>query len=582
MDNIDLNLPKFSQLRARMDRRMRLYHLHRYVMKDKLTNTPIKGAYNVTLNDPRVFADTLISILQSDKRIIDITDTDATKQVEQEKSYDRWLYANDVRLSDEMIEALDFCYRYFGTLEGWIGCLCLLKYDSDLDLYQPWIQPIDVRWATWEVGGRGLAQGSYKIRMDKTQAEDTYKKKLAGKKRDVYFDVVWDTQDYGLFESAPGAQGLGQKITTVHHGMGICPILIRPIPTSPMTITNGYLQSAAGPGGSDAFALAQQGQDVYAGSEDIIEYMNDITSVWATVDRMQFLAPLIYKGRSATPELFPGTPGTTTKVNPGETIEPLQLKDFSPAAQNLVAQMFARWERATMSSINYGQMSFELSALAVADVKNDKDKKAVPIRKGISEMHRRQYDCLRYQLLHTPYATKIDEKDEDWAFKIDKKLYEEQPTFNCRFFSISPQENIANTQLAQQQVNIGLPRKWTWRNTIQVENPDELDREAKQERAYQICPEAEIYESAMAKLPGRVDQSKIDETVALIYATKLESVLKLAAGTLTEPLNPASQPKQDIRVGRASSEKLAAAQAKQTGQQQMQNAQQGNLMAGGQ
>jgi hypothetical protein len=242
---------------------------------------------------------------------------------------------------------------------------------------------------------------------------------------------------------------------------------------------------------------------------------------------------------------------------------------MSPSAQALFQQLFARWERATLSSVNYGQAGDRQSALAIADLKSDRDKVIIPRRLCKSKAYKSVIKTLVRQLNSGKcYQTDVDKDD---AVDFDRSLFKDKFTINVAFDSVSPQENIANVQLANQYKALGLPMSWIYRNGLRVDDPEGLIRQGKTERMYAMYPEIEMLDAAIALAEGDVNESDINQLKAKI-------IIKRVTETLEQPLlpqtpsNPASQP--NINVAPAGSQKKASMMEQRTGQQAIQTGRQ--------
>lgn len=556
-------IKNFEPLWRRMDEDLNLYYIEKFFLEDK-AGKPLEDVSNITLNDPRVFGDAAMAILSLDKRTTDITGVDASIQDKLEQEIEKYLYVNDESLSDELIEPLDTCFNFFSLFRGWIGALPLMYKDGDK--YLPTIRPLDPRWMTWEVGKKGFRQASYRFRVGRLEAEETYKKTL-GTKADVELSCVWDDKEFNIFQSTDGRIASGAiPLKTVTHNLGFCPVIVVPVPTQPLLI---------GTGKDYGEALSRQGESVYAPVRTLIPALNEVASIWATINKQQFMTPLAYTGtRDLKGESIFGF-GIVVQLNENEKLEPIPLRDMTPSAQALFGQLFARWERATMSSVNFGQLSFELSALAVADVKSDRDKVIVPRRKVKTVAYRKICSALRRQITEHCFEADIDKED---AIEIDKDIFKDKFSVNFTYDSISPQENIANAQLAQQLKAIGFPDEWIFRNVMRVEDPSGMLRDAKLQRLYSILPTLELADAAIGLAPGDVTEERINQIKAKLIFKALEDQLTQTPVPIENPPNLASQPKADIYPGRASSEKLAAAQAERTGQATIQKGRQAKVL----
>ncbi len=571
---IDLKETNYGMLRERFDKDMTLLYLEKFVLKNPEDNTkPMPNSVSLTLNDPRTFGDRCMAILSADKKIFDITGVDPTKQKELEAAYKHWLYVNDEQLEAKQVEPLEDCINFFDLFRGWIGGLVLMYQDGDKFL--PSIVPVDPRWMTWEVGDRGLKQFSYNIRMDKVEAEEKFKRKFTtNNNRPVELQCIWDDKNYYVGVVNPGQGTKTDVFDTKPHNLDICPGVIVPVPTQPMLIS-----------GSEDYptSLSRQGESIYAPNRDVYPTINLVASILASIMQEAYISSVVYKGRKEGFDQNPAGGGKYVQIDPTEEIVLWPVRDLNRATEYLFGILGSGKQRGSLSDINYGQISFELSALAVAQLKDDRDGIFVPRRKAKKTFYRRAFNVLRYQVLHGGYKTDIDAED---AIEIEKGIFEKKCVVNIDFNSVSPEENISNFTIANQAQAIGLPLSKIYRNILHDDDPEGTLREAKLERAYKTVPLLELYDMAIAAAPGNLSEDEMNQDRALILIDSIEKMMQqqtaqteqMVAGGLNAVPNIASQPKNTTKLNRSSSEKMAQAKLKESGLTNAQNARrEGNI-----
>ncbi len=566
---IDLKETDYNLLRDRFDRDLALYYLERFVLKKPDSNDKMPNSLSITLNDAKTFGDMCVSILAADNRSFDITGVDETLQKRLEKEYTHWLYINDEQLEQKQSEPLEDCINFFDLYRGWIGGLVLMYQDGDK--YLPSITPVDPRWMTWEVGDRGLKQFSYRIRMGEEQAEEQFKhdfKTKEKKKKPVDLQCVWDTMNYYVGTYTDQGNTKLEIIDEKAHNLGICPGIIVPVPTQPLLIS-----------GSEDYAtsLSRQGESIYSANRDMYPTINMVASILASIMQESYVSSFVYKGRKEGFDENPTGAGKYVQIDPTEAIELMPARDLNRATEYLFGILGSGKQRGSLSDINYGQISFELSALAVAQLKSGREGIFVPRRKAKKTFYRRAFNILRHQVLHGGYKTNIEEDD---AIEVDKKLFEQKCVINIDFNSVSPEENISNFTIANQAQALGLPLSKIYRNILHDDDPKGTIREGKLERAYKTVPLLELYDMAIAAAPGNLSEEEINQDRAMILMDTIEKMMarETETGGLNTPPGMASQPKNTTMLNRSSSEKMAQAKLKETGLMNSQNAKrEGNI-----
>jgi hypothetical protein len=552
---------KFTTLRDQQDADMNLYRLNKHVMMGRVSTKtpgkPVDGAVNITLNDPMVFGDAYLSIMQKDKCTREVNGIDESIQNKVEEDIENWLYLNDECLADEHSESLDSCMNFSTGFRGGICLLPLVKKEKDK--YQVSILSNDPRWTTWELGSRGTKRYSYSVRMDKDQAEETFKKTLNGDKT-LYLTCTWDEDSYTISNMSKDGKEL-DGISKVAHGLGFCPGVVVPVPKLPYMITTAQDASSE---------LAFQWQSIYAPSRDTIYQMNDIASVLASMNKQQFLAPLVIatdKGLESfgTGEQFFGG-ASLIRFDPNDKFIEMPNKELKASLTFLYEKLWSSFERSLFSSSNMGQAGNREPALLHADLKSDRDNILDPRRENKITAMRKCFRNIARMINSTCYETKID---EDYAVDIDKKNYEKKFTVQIKYSSITPQERITNQELATRYKNNGYSDEYIMKYVTHEDHPSEIMRQNTNAKISQMVPQVLMYRALMANSDKDLTEKQIRDGEMAILKVALDKQLDLMVQNpqpITEgqvPSNPAPQP-----VGeRPNAEKLSSAKLKQTGMQ---------------
>lgn len=539
----------FTDLRSRMDLDMDYVRLSPYVLKGK-DGKPLENATSVTLNKVRTFFEASLFILGNDKKETTITGVDASLANEIETQLNIIYEHNDEVLSAYMIEPLKSCLDFYSLIRGWIGGLVLMYKDGNK--YCPYIKPVDPRWMTWVVNDRGMEQFSYRYGLEKNFAEDKYKRKFVTEKKQVDFIEIWDKNNCYVLPAVEGTNRTeGEPVETIAHNLGFCPGIVMPRPTQPMLISTGDTLSTD---------LSYVGESILAPVRDMIEVMNEHASIWASIDKMQFLAPMVYFGDRELPKTMALGWGSLIQLKMGEEdIRELRTKDVSVSAQNLFSRFVDDFEVATLTRVNYGEAGDRQSALAIATLKSDKDKVFAPSRKQIAMFYRRANELIRRQLAGKCYETAID--DEDAMTFEDLSLWKNKFKSIINFNAISPEENIANIQIANQAKTLGcIPDRALLTGYLHMDNAESVIREAQLDRMRQLIPELDMFDAEMYLSKGNATEAEINEAKAMIIRSFRNQ--NTAQGKVS---NPASQPATEISLGEPSPQKQAKDMAKNQG-----------------
>lgn len=537
----------FEELWARMKDDLEIrYYLQEFTLKDTKGNE-ITNADNVTLNDPRTDADRVISVLGTANRLFNITGCDPSDQRHLEEYFKLMFDLNDEILAIQLLESLNFTIDFFTTLRGWVGVRPIMYRQGKK--WQPEFLPIDPYGLSWEVDRKGVLWGSYFTRMTGEQVNDLTGWESSGGKP-VDLRTVWDRETCEYFVA-------NEKVgETIEHKLGICPIAVIPVPTHPLLVS------------SDSNGLVRQGESIYPANREIYEENNDILSVWKTINKEQFLTPLIlktYRGEGAMTER-PSGPDSITQIEPEESIEAMPTRDFTVSSQNLVAQLEARKQRGSLSSVDYSELSFELSALAISQLKEGRDQIFKPRLKAKGTAFKRICHLVKQQILKGGYKTDLG--DEDLTMEIEDKYFKENFQISIDFYDISPEQNIANLNVASLAKPLGVSKLDIFRDILKFEDPEEAIRRSERENAHAQIPELRLFDWAMSLGTGDLDEEEIKAKEAQIVMWKLEQLMNQREG-LEEEGVAASQPKMYGGIPRSVGQRIAQTeQSRQMGRQQ--------------
>ena len=543
----------FGVLRQRMKDDLNIrYYLQEYVLKGT-DGKRLENSTSITLNDPRTFGDACMYVLGEDKPTWEITGIEESMRPKAEETTKRALYNNDLILGEEGIQPLDSCLNFFDLFRGWIGGLWLVEQDGKK--LCPRAIPFDPLWQTYKRGTRGFEWASYRTRMSKDAAGEKYGKAFTS--NDVEIENLWDKDKFYTFHVT--GEGLGDELLatsnkkqeTVQHNLGFVPFVIEPVPTAPMMISSGM---------SYDIDLSMVGESIYAGVRQMIDYMNEWASIMATMNKMQFLAPLVYTGPRKDLEQRPYGWGKVTFLEQGETINPMFEKEVSPAMQTLFRELFSRFEIATMTRMGLGgNPPIETSALLGAQLRSDRDKIFGCRRKVKTTFFRKGINLWRRQINGTCYETDVDEDD---AVEIDKELFKDKFMVNITFSSVSPEESITNLQTSAQAANVGVPRIDIFTDYMHVDDPSGMDRRKYVQDAAVIIPSLALFNAEVALTSGNYTEKELNQARSEIIADYLDR--QAGAGEINQIPNVASQPKTDIPMTESSQMK-SKKMAKQTG-----------------
>lgn len=468
---------RMKPLFDRMDADLKLYYLEKFVLMDKEHKKELPKSDSITLNDPKTYADRVVSILGNATRRFRV-EGNITAQKEGEAFLKETFSVNDEILALQQIENLEFHLNWYGSIRGWVAVRALMLKVGNIMF--PEIVPLDPRWCSWKSGRHGLVWGSYRVMMSPERVNTEFGKKLPVSGKDVEVRVAFTKEDYLVWIKT-------ENVVNDAHDLGYCPIFIAPAPTHPSLLAT-----------DNEDAIKYQGESIYAANRDIYEKLNDIVSVWATLNKMSFMTPVAFtspEGRE-----LPSAPygiGVVVNLKDKEEFIEIPTKEISQAAQALFAQLDARIQRGGLPHIDFGELHFELSAVAISKLTESRNVVFIPrldskstLLKQVCRSLVRQYKGICWEL-----DTEEELTEEDPHILFSAPMQHPMNIF-VDYHSVSPEQNIANFTVAQVGMALGLPKRYLLSEIVQIEDPEGAIRQANREKAEEFIPELMYYRMA--------------------------------------------------------------------------------------
>lgn len=506
---IEKHKVRFNKLWERFKLDERIYYLEQFVMRDKHKDI-IPNVVNVTMNDPRTYADRAIAIMGTANRHLTCKGLSEHITAQIENQYDEMLYFNDYQLSLQMVEDLGFCLDWYGFIRGWLVTRTLC-YKSN-GLFQPEVMPLDPKYVMWDVDRKGIVWATHTYRMSREMIGDTYGVEL---RSTVEFANVMEFYDrhylHLFFDDAE------RPALSVKHDIGECPIDVVPVPTEPQS--------------NSEKGLERRGESGYAANRDLYENANELASLWATMSKMQVFAPVGFlseRGRKLKQRPFGF--GIVVNLKAGEKFIEIPTKDMAASAQNLFGQYLARLQRGGLPFTDYGELGFELSAVAIAKLSESRDQIFVPRLKAKATIYRHIFHKIKRQTIGNGYPLSLD--DEELVFQVDASLFKDDFTIQISFHAISPEQNIANLNVAQAAERY-LSRYSINRDVLQLKDPAKEEAMKDMEEAEDVIQELKLFNFANRLAPVKdLSDEELNEIRAMIIYWKL---MQMTGGGIQPP-----------------------------------------------
>ena len=481
LEMIEKKEGEFSALYSRMDTDQELYYLKEFTMKD-FEGKAIPKVYNITLNDPITYANVVIStLLGSQKNIIIKSD----RMKDEEKKYIKDFLKDIEESANELITQKDKRITdlwSFNThhicLRGHLAARCLIGFNGDWFL--PDITPWDARYVTYEAGRNGLLWAANKITRSKSKIQSEYNIDIKGDEGEVI--DFWDEEFNHVFIER-------ELIREQKHNLGYVPVVIQVCPSGSMLL--------------DSSSWEHSGESIYFANRGLYGKLNAIASIDFTVTHFGFKPNLQYESQAGTDATPPPVPpygvGVVVPVEPGLGFKKMPLEDVHNAARQSFAIIEARIQRGGLPATSYGNLTFPLSAVALARLGATEDQLYAPRFQGLALFYKALWGMVIKQYTDRKLRVKLEGKGNKKKYSGSqlKGDYE----IEYQFSPVAPERNIADLSVAAAQQNF-LSVETILRDTLKVDNPTEEYNKKLVDLAMQI-------NSTVAKI--RIIKALVDE-----------------------------------------------------------------------
>lgn len=497
----------FRDLFARMDTDKDLYFMKAYEMLRPDNQQKMDDVINVTFNDPTTFAMRSIATLGSAQRQTVVEGRNmADKQCTLIENFiddigfviDDWLTKRGFLDLDSFINE-QICVR------GHIAARSALHKDDKRNLV-PDVLPMDTRYFIYDMGMKGIKWGAHITSRSKGAIKDEYNK-----------DVDESTEVMDLYESDKNTIFISQEQEKAQKN---------PYGYPPFVIA----QAAAGSWLADSDAFQHRGESIFWADRGLFPEMNRTASIFQTLNVGSFAGAVQYESALGTRAKKPKKPPwgiySVSPVEKGMGYKPFPVNDIRAAARLFYAILYTRIQQGGLSAIDYGNLTFPLSAVAIARLTASRDQVFLPRIQAKAIFYQQLYKMIIKQYIQLGIEAELGR--EGFMSSYNPKELEGDYQIKFRFFTESKEQEIANYSVA----NAATPFVSAYtirRDILKVPDPEAEDERIAAEQAEKVDEALFLY-NRCSKL---IAQDKDIE--ARILANKLVRILRARQGMAELP-----------------------------------------------
>jgi hypothetical protein len=255
----------------------------------------------------------------------------------------------------------------------------------------------------------------------------------------------------------------------------------------------------------DTDVSGHRNESIFWLNRGLYKEIDKVATILSSLGRLSFRPGMQYEsegGEDAAIEEMenPFTSGAITAVEKGGGYKPMPITDIHSAMRLWYHMLMSRLQRGGLPSINFGNLTFPLSAVAIMSLKEQSDPIYIPRLQAISSLQQQRFRMVLRQMKMIGLPLKLGEKGREREYTY--KELEGEYSVKFRYSNQAPQLLAANYTLASVAKSVGMPQGWVLENIIQVDDPEKIMRRWKIEEAERLDPVIKLH---------RVGHSLIEE-----------------------------------------------------------------------
>ncbi len=466
VDSIRSVQKTLSSLYTRMDEDKSLYLLDKFILKD-WKGKEVSHVHNITLNAPAVYADQVKGHLgTADQQVIVEGDGISGREARKVEEFIEACLADiDCRLDQEGISLMAYAIEQ-SCIRGRIVARCVVRQeDNDAPFIE--LSPWDSRYMAYYFADHSMRWGSYTTEREAGDIEEQYDVGSLGGSQATVIDA-WDRNVNKVWVG-------NREIFSQTHSLGWVPIALAFVPTGSMLIDEDGGQK-------------YKGESVYYLCRTLFPELNKLATVLQTLTMRAIRPPAERKsqeGENAAPlDEYPFDEAAVYNVDIGGGITPAQLPDIQQATRLWYSILESYIQRGTLSTIDYGNLTFPLSGSAIAALMATNEPLFWPRLQALS-MFYRQISRMFLKWLNIYGELEVGEEGHKRLFRASDM--QGNYTIKFKYFTKSPLEDIGRFSMATQAQPF-LDEDTIRREILRVRDPDAIKAKRDADMAAKIDP----------------------------------------------------------------------------------------------
>jgi hypothetical protein len=505
-----------------MDEDSKLIYNEDYVLRD-WKERPVKRVYSVTVPNAALFYAKMVSLISGVSRLPMVTDPKKEMSDDSKANIINFIRDMDFEIdtllnNKDELDAFTTHSGYFCG-RGWSAEQVLLRKDGEKLIAD--VRPLDPRWLTYDSGIDGLEWFNYDMVRSSVDIEKEYN--VTVRKEEGTIGAFWDSKVEKIYLDKV-------QIDEKPNTYGYPPCVIQAVPFGA-----GLLK--------DRDAIRRKGESIFYPHRDMFEEVNFMASILKT-QSFDDLRPALQQPGDKTAE-------TPKEYSASQSVtavdEPLLLvprRDMTNAMRNYLGIINSIIQRAGLSNLDEGTLTFPLAAVAIAKMLAQKQSLTMPRLAAHELLYRARTRMIINQIIAMGGSFTIGEEGRERTYKASE--LEGSYTIRWKYFTPSLEDDAAKSAIGASQRGL-LSDRTIRKETLQVENPEEEEDLLEVEEAKRKEPLITDLERIYSLIDEDTNESNVE---AWILFDKLTTILKQRkAGGVAEPeAPPPLRPQQQLPV----------------------------------
>ena len=478
----------FQPLYTRMDNDARFLKPNWYVLKDT-AGKKIKKAISINPNDPKVFAHAVVNTMLMSAIQTRVEGLSDKENAIIEEFLEKVFAQADERLRRKTLFS-HICNHI--AIRGHIGTRFLTLSRGGKE-YIPGLWLLDMRYVSYDEVDGDLQWIAPHMNVGKAQVESEYGVEIKGK----FAEVVdyWDWEKNEVWVDS-------KLVVSQANPYGYPPFVIQSAPTGFMLL--------------DEDALEYEGESIFSLDREMYDELARILSIEATL-AMKTVLPAYQKETEYpdpnNPPPYPDETGTVTEVQTGQRYNLLQVSDINQASRMAHADIMAAVQRGSLSELDYGNLTFPLSAVAISDMTEIRNKILIPRLQAIALFYQQLSRLIINQFINGKFREiPVGKIGNQLKYSASDLKNPDDYSINYRYLTKTKRQEIANLSMAVAAKGT-IPRDSIIRDILQYDRPDEVIAQLDAEEAAMLDPAVKLYRiasSLLSRAEKNLDKDEAD------------------------------------------------------------------------